>query len=140
MLNTTKETARDLENREDIIDLVDAFYQRIREDAVLGPIFERQVGDRWDSHLETMYDFWDSILFRTGTFRGNPPLKHRLVHEDTPLDESHFARWLELFDQTLNQRFTGPKALFAQRAAADIAQVLQRKIKESTDPTSIQFQ
>lgn len=117
----------DIENRESVKRLVDDFYGRIRTDEDLGPIFEGHIRDNWPQHLETMYDFWESVLFRAGKYRGNPPMKHRLVHEKTPLTSAHFSSWLTLFRSTLDDLFEGPKATFARRAAEDIAQVLQRK-------------
>ena len=62
----------DLRDRADIVRLVDRFYERIREDEALGPIFDRVAQVDWATHLPKMYDFWDTVLFRAGTFRGNP--------------------------------------------------------------------
>ena len=129
----------DITDRDAIIILVDAFYERIQSDSRLGPIFQNKIGETWAAHLETMYDFWESVLFRAGKFRGNPPMKHRLVHEQTPLTSAHFEHWLELFQQTLNEHFEGPKATFAWRAAQDIANVLQRKLNLDQPEQTIQF-
>ena len=41
--------------------LVDAFYARVRADAVLGPIFEAKAHD-WEEHLAKLTDFWSSIV------------------------------------------------------------------------------
>ena len=129
----------DITGRESIILLVDAFYKKIQSDSRLGPIFDHKIGDSWAPHLETMYDFWESVLFRAGKFQGNPPMKHRLVHQQTPLSPSDFERWLELFKQTLEEFFEGPKATFAWRAAQDIANVLQRKLQLDGTKPIIQF-
>ena len=122
-------TRSDIINRDSIVQLVHAFYTRVRSDPLLQPIFERQIGGAWDSHLETMVAFWESVLFRAGTFRGNPPLKHRLIHQQAPLTAQHFERWLALFQCTLEENFEGPNTIFASRAAHDIAAVLQRKLQ-----------
>ncbi len=45
-------------NLEDIKLLVDTFYDRIREDKLLGPIFDERIQDRWLIRLENMYMFW----------------------------------------------------------------------------------
>ena len=145
MFNKTSETPEDnkartdITGRDSIIVLVDAFYERIRSDESLGPIFNNKIGSEWNSHLETMYNFWDSVLFRAGTFRGNPPLKHQWVHQATPLSPALFDRWLTLFKETLDANFEGPKALFAWRAAQDIASVLQRKLKLEHPKETIRF-
>jgi truncated hemoglobin YjbI len=50
---------------------VHRFYERVRADAVLGPIFERRIGDRWDAHLAAMTDFWSSVALMTGRYAGS---------------------------------------------------------------------
>src|SRR3546814_3880177 len=49
-------------------DLVFAFYDRIRADATLGPIFDGVIGDRWDEHLAKMCDFWSSVMLASGRY------------------------------------------------------------------------
>jgi len=82
-----------------IAQLVDCFYTRIREDALLGPIFAARIAD-WSPHLDRMKGFWRSILHNSGEFSGNPMAKHLALPE---LGEAHFAHWLELFYATLRE-------------------------------------
>ena len=56
--------------------LVHGFYARVRADAELGPIFERAIGDHWDTHLATMCDFWSSVMLTSGRYKGNPMMAH----------------------------------------------------------------
>lgn len=81
-----------------IATLVESFYTRIRDHAVLGPIFNERIHD-WPVHLGQMNRFWQSILLSAGNFTGNPMMKHLAIPN---LDEDHFRQWLELFYQTLN--------------------------------------
>ena len=46
--------------------LVHGFYAKVRQDAELGPIFDRVIGDDWDNHLAKMCDFWSSVMLTTG--------------------------------------------------------------------------
>lgn len=78
---------------------VDAFYARIRADALLGPIFAERIAD-WDTHLERMKRFWRSILHNSGEFSGHPMAKHLAI---PGLEERHFAHWLDLFYTTLRE-------------------------------------
>ena len=55
--------------------LVEDFYAKIRDDALLGPIFARHIAD-WPPHLSRMKAFWRSVLHNSGEFSGNPMLKH----------------------------------------------------------------
>ena len=105
---------------EEIVELVYGFYDRVRQDAVLGPIFETHVKD-WDTHLPTMVDFWSSALRGTGRFRGAPMPKHAAL---PGLSIELFQRWLELFGQTTDAL---PNAALGERAkdlARRIAQSL----------------
>ena len=89
-----------------IRDLVFTFYDRVREDESLGPIFESRLAGRWDPHLERMCDFWSGVLLATGRFRGNAVQAHRGIPGIAP---AHFDRWLELFEETA--RATLPESI-----------------------------
>jgi hemoglobin len=82
---------------EQIRDLVLTFYDRVREDEALGPIFDSRLAGRWEPHLEKMCDFWSSVLLATGRFRGNPVQAHRAI---PGIASEHFERWIELFEST----------------------------------------
>lgn len=82
-----------------IDDLVEAFYAKVREDALLGPIFAEHIAD-WPPHLARMKAFWRSVLHNSGEFSGNPTLKHLAI---PGLEFRHFSRWLDLFYQTLRE-------------------------------------
>ena len=77
--------------------LVHAFYGRVREDAVLGPIFDRAIGDDWDAHLAKLCDFWSSVMLATGRFQGRPMQVHNRLPD---IKSQHFGRWLALFEAT----------------------------------------
>src|SRR4051812_9603743 len=85
--------------------LVHAFYARVLEDAMLGPIFRTALGHRWDEHLATMVDFWSSIAFGTGRYGGKPHVAHRGLG----VSSVHFRQWLSLFEATALET-CGPEA------------------------------
>lgn len=105
--------------------MVDHFYTQVRQDPLLGPVFEARVSGRWPAHLDKMVDFWSSALLRTGRFSGNP----RAVHAALPgLSDRHFARWLALFEETLAVVFDADTAAFILRRAELMAGGLMRGI------------
>jgi hemoglobin len=75
--------------------LVHAFYAKVREDRLLGPVFESRITD-WDAHLARMCLFWSSVALMTGAYHGSPMQKHAPL----PVDARHFDRWLALFEET----------------------------------------
>jgi hemoglobin len=94
--------------------LVHAFYGKIRDDAVLGPIFSRVIGPDWTAHLAKMCDFWSSVMLMSGRYKGNPMLTHMRLKMVRP---EHFERWLSLFRETAAE-VCSPEvaALFSERA------------------------
>ncbi|MGH6981793.1 MAG: group III truncated hemoglobin, partial [Stellaceae bacterium] len=92
--------------------LVHGFYDRVRTDPQIGPVFASRITD-WTPHLETMCDFWSSVLLMTGRYHGQPMRKHAPL----PIGGAHFDRWLELFEVAARE-LCPPKAAahFAERA------------------------
>lgn len=75
--------------------LVDAFYDRVRADPLIGPVFAERISD-WGPHLAQMRLFWSSVALMSGVYHGRPMPKHLPL----PVDARHFDRWLELFEAT----------------------------------------
>ncbi|MEH2502620.1 hemoglobin [Bradyrhizobium sp. AZCC 1578] len=78
--------------------LVRGFYAKVRDDAVLGQIFEARIKD-WEPHLKQMCAFWSSVALMTGRYHGTPMAKHLPL----PVDAAHFDRWLALFEATARE-------------------------------------
>lgn len=81
---------------DEITALVHDFYAVIRQDALLGPIFNAHVSD-WDTHLGRMVSFWSSTLLGDGSYRGTPMARHTVLPD---LDAGLFRHWLGLFYAT----------------------------------------
>lgn len=111
--------ALDLCTEEEIVQLVYGFYDAVRADAVLGPIFNQHVKN-WDTHLPVMVDFWSSALRGTARFRGSPMPKHAAL---PGLSVELFQHWLALFRQTT--------ATLPNTALADKANDLAKRIAQS---------
>lgn len=130
-MNTTEIPRRelpDLLGRPDIVKLVDAFYGKVRADAALGHVFDGVAKVDWETHLPKLYAFWETVLFRAGTFRGNPLAAHVKLIEQTDMGWPLFERWLELFTETVNEKFAGENAGHIIRCAEDMARVIHSKI------------
>jgi hemoglobin len=121
---TETDTRCDISTEADIAKLVDEFYARVREDDLLRPIFEDVARVNWETHLPHLCDFWSSLLFRTGRFRGQPWPKHA----DLPVNREHFQRWLSLFIGVVDDLFQGRKAEEAKGYALSIADTFQLRM------------
>ena len=115
----------DITSRADLVALVDRFYERVRGDHVLGPIFDDVARIDWHEHLPKMYDFWESILFGAGSYHGQPMPVHASLAHKVPLGAEEFGRWLTLFQRTVDDLFTGPSAEEIKTRAARIASVMR---------------
>ena len=118
----------DITSRHDIVRLVDSFYDRVRADDILAPIFDDVARVDWAGHLPKMYAFWDAVLFGTAGFKGNPLGVHLQLAQLTPLGSREFGRWIELFHDTVDALFSGPMADEAKARASRIAIVMQHHI------------
>ena len=84
-----------------IQDLVHAFYARVRRDPALGLICNRVIAEAdWPAHLAKLCDFWSSVTLMSGRFKGSPMQAHARIDE---LGPAHFARWLQLFEETARE-------------------------------------
>lgn len=124
----------DILGRDEIVLLVNTFYGKVRSDEMLGFIFDEVAAVDWDTHLPKMYAFWQTVLFRDGGFRGDPIGKHARLVPLTSMGREQFDRWLVIFEQTVDELFSGGNADHIKRCAADMANVIHTKINDITDP------
>ena len=109
-------------NETNIRELVYAFYDRVRADSVLGPVFEQTLAGRWDEHLPKMCMFWASLVLGAKQYRGNV----QQAHQPLPgLEPQHFSHWLYLFLDTVESRYEPAAAIRFMEPALRIAQSLQ---------------
>jgi hemoglobin len=128
---------KDISNRADIQQLVDTFYAKVQADETIGYLFNEVAQVNWEQHLPRMYDFWENILFQTGSFNGNPMVAHVQLHEKSPLSAAHFDRWQQLFLATVDELFEGEKAELIKQRALSIATMMRIKVFPSNDSRSI---
>jgi hemoglobin len=119
------ETKTNILQVDDIKLLVDCFYNKVREDQLLAPIFYQRIGDNWAAHLEKMYRFWQTVLLGEHTYYGSP----FAPHANLPVNKNHFDRWLSLFIETIDEHFSGEKAEEAKWRAERMAEMFHYKIE-----------
>lgn len=119
---------KDIESRADLNLIIEKFYDQLLVDEVVGFLFTEVVKLNLKEHLPRLVDFWEDQLFGTRKYSGNPMRVHMQLHQKSALEKAHFNRWLELFNQTIDSRFSGPKAHLAKERALNIATVMQIKV------------
>jgi hemoglobin len=128
------ESKPDIQGRTEIETLVNTFYDRVRVDDVLGFIFDKVAQTNWQTHLPKMYAFWETVLFRSGGYTGNPIAAHAKLLPQTAMGREQFDRWLLLFRATVDDLFAGEHADHIKNCAADMANVIYSKINAVPDP------
>jgi hemoglobin len=113
--------------------LVETFYARVREDALIGPVFEDGIDD-WPGHLDKLQSFWSSVMLTSGRYKGRPLPAH-VKHGDR-ISSASFERWLGLWRETSDELFAPEPAAALQDKAGRIAESLSLGIAFHRDPAS----
>ncbi|GMG84026.1 group III truncated hemoglobin [Paralimibaculum aggregatum] len=106
--------------------LVHRFYDRVRADPMLGPVFAARIAD-WGPHLAKMEAFWSSVALMTGRYHGKPVERHA----DLPVDWAHFERWLALFRETAAETCPPEGAALVIERAERIARSLHMAVQDA---------
>jgi hemoglobin len=80
-----------------------------------------------------MYAFWETVLFRSGGYVGNPLAAHAKLLPLTDMGRTQFDRWLSLFRSTVDDPFEGEKAVHIKSCAEDMANVIHARINGVQD-------
>jgi hemoglobin len=101
--------------------LVETFYGKVREDPLIGPVFNGAIED-WPDHLEKLQAFWSSVMLTTGRYKGRPMPAH-VKHADA-ISPASFERWLAIWRETTEELLDPEAAAAMQDKAARIAESL----------------
>lgn len=126
----------DITDRTDIYLLVKTFYEKIRKDKILGPIFNGIISD-WDNHFELLTDFWETQLFLKRKYHGNPITAHQTVDEKVghTITPEHFGLWINLWFATIDELFEGETAWVAKNRAQKMSTMLYIQIYQNRSET-----
>lgn len=100
--------------------LLHHFYADVRQHRVIGPIFDKHVGN-WQQHVETIAAFWTRITGGTSCYAGNMPAKHL----ELGLKQEHFQAWLTLWEANCRTYLAPTEANEMVQIALAIARRLQ---------------
>lgn len=118
---------KDIENRDDIIQLVDAFYEKLLKDPAMIPVFEPSMIN-WNEHIERVYNFWDNWLFKTGSYTGGLMWVHIDRNRSYPLSVDLFELWLAYWNLSIDKLFQGKNANIVKNKALEIGQIMNAKL------------
>lgn len=121
----------DIRTEEDVKLMVDSFYNKVNEDPMLSYVFNDFAEVDWQSHLPTMYKFWNTLIFGEQSYKGNP----FAAHVPLPVDQTHFTRWISLFEENMDELFIGEVAEHTKLRAKSIAHIFSSKLAQINSAT-----
>ena len=124
----TKETMKDIECRKDIEQVLQAFYAKAVDDALIGHFFTQVIRLDVQSHVPVIADFWEAILFDTRGYRKNVMEVHQQIHASAPIRKEHLDRWVLLFTETAALHFRGSRTELMKQRARSIATIMHLKL------------
>lgn len=117
----------DIATRADVLHLVRAFYREAAVDNVLAPVFAAARVD-WSAHVPTVTDFWCWQLLGERGYARHTLGAHRGANQLVPFTGVHYARWLAIWESTVDEHFTGPVAELAKHRARVVARAMRRHL------------
>ncbi len=117
----------DITSPADIDSLVEHFYSRALQDELIGFFFTDVARIDLPQHLPKISRFWQNQLlgsfpdYRARTFEA-----HLDIHQRAAFQTAHFNRWLQLWLQSVDELFAGPRAEAAKQRARAIATSLEQ--------------
>lgn len=130
IITNTATTLSDIATRSDIETLVRAFYASAMVDEEIGYFFTQVIPIDLEEHVPKVTNFWENILLNNPVYSGSPMQKHLALHALSPLQKSHFNRWLEIWTQTVDRLFSGQNAALAKARAQMVARSISMRIED----------
>lgn len=119
----------DIETPTDVDRLVETFYRKyVLDDPIIGFFFTDIARIDLDKHLPKISAFWQLQLLGKIGYSGQTFAAHNNLHKQTQLTKDHFHRWLYLFELTVDELFSGPRAEAAKQRAHTIARSMLRAL------------
>ena len=106
---------------EGISKLLHRFYADVRQDPLIGPIFNAKIKD-WKHHLEIITSFWETLIGGPRTYGRAMPMKHLPLG----LREEHFERWIFLWQANCRAQLPSDVA----REMSDLAHHIAHKLRK----------
>jgi hemoglobin len=117
----------DIQTRDDIMFIMRSFYDKLLADETIAYIFTEVAQINLEEHFPVLVDFWDSILFGSGTYRNNAMQVHIDLAKKSPLTPAHFKTWLNYLIQSIEDDFEGYNAHVMKARAQNIAGLMEFK-------------
>ena len=120
-------TKKDIRSREDLVQILNVFYQKAFADELIGDFFTKVIPLNLETHMPLITDFWESVVLNTQGYRKNVMEIHQHINQLSKINKNHLDRWVELFTGTIDELFAGEKAILMKQRARSIATLMEIK-------------
>ena len=120
----------DIETKQDLEILLSKFYTKLFSDETISYIFTDVAKINLETHLPKIIDFWNLSLFGKGNYSNNVMKIHLDLNQEEKLNEKHFKTWLNTFNLTVDESFSGKNSEIIKTKALSIATVMQIKMQK----------
>ena len=121
----------DIVCRADIEKFIILFYEKVKQDATIGFIFNEVMQMNWEKHIPVIVDFWETILLDNPVYKKNAMEVHYDLNKKVQLQKKHFNSWVYLFNGAVDELFAGKTATLAKTRAKSIADVMLFKMENT---------
>jgi hemoglobin len=118
----------DIATREDLEQVLTAFYQQVFRDDVISHFFTTVIPLDMAHHLPVITDFWEAVVFNKHSYSKNVMAVHQHIHHLSEIKKEHLDLWVQLFTQTIDAQFSGSKTELMKQRAASIATLMHMKL------------
>ena len=122
---------KDVTTREDLHLIMRTFYVKLLNDPKINFIFTDVAKIDLEPHLLDLVDFWEQMLFNKGEYKKNVLQIHLDINSKLNFTHQHFTIWLQYFNLSIDENFSGLNAENMKTRALSIATVMQIKIAKT---------
>lgn len=120
---------RDVDTIEEITELVTRQYVDVVQDDLLQPYFDFGPGFiDWQAHIAAVTDYWAHVLLYAPGYEIDVIESHRHHHDLEAFTPEAFDRWLQIFHDTIDGGWTGPRATIAKKRATGMAWAMAQRL------------
>ena len=119
---------KDITTREDLLFLMNTFYQKLLVDSRIKKIFIEVAKINLTTHIPIITDFWEQNILGTGSYKNNVLQVHRDLDSLSDLTPEHFEVWLQHFNAIIDDNYAGENAEKMKTRALSIANVMKIKL------------
>ncbi len=121
----------DIQNQDDLKLLITLFYNKLLDDKAISYFFTETVKLNIENHIPIVVTFWSQAILGTGGYFNNLTNIHLEIDKISKISENHFELWLNHFNETVDENFSGSNSEAIKTQAKNLSLLLKIKINQN---------